>query len=416
MTPRARSGRAAAATTSYRRSSITSSSTEPSGYRTSTPRSVGTKPRTSPTAPAVVPGPITHVEAGSSPLTRLRAIARPTASGAFDGEIVLAPWSGSRERGTRRTPTTPVVPPTPTSSTSAGEEGARPAANSARRRPAASGERAKTSECIFTPDGTPMQGTASATASARSVAVPSPPAKTMTSTPSASSRLAAAIVSSRVVRGSGNGPESTECLTPASTSAVAPRSPGAATRSTWPSASLALPRARISRRAARPSATASSKRSGGSASVPWSASLPPKPEIGFISTPTRTPTTLLAAQRFDGVVETRPHTRDHALELVGRGDERRRERDRVGGGEGTGDHALLERSACHGCRERALRGEGAEWVARLDELDGGHETPTADLCDVRVVREGVVQQLVEQAAVLGDWVDESVTLDDVEVG
>ncbi len=153
--------------------------------------------------------------------------------------------------------------------------------------PARTGVDAKTAERIFTPAGMPSSGTEVPITACTSRAVPSPPAKAISSTPASRSASAARRVSIAVVRGDGASARISG-VSPAARADVSPIVHGPVTNSDL-TCSLASRRraivARLSARGSAPSACARSNIAG--PSVPLRPTAPPMPAMGLTIRPIR---------------------------------------------------------------------------------------------------------------------------------
>ncbi len=155
----------------------------------------------------------------------------------------------------------------------------------ATRSPAASGDVAKTADCIFTPVGMPRIGTRSPAMAWMSRAVPSPPANRMRSMPALIRARTAFAVSVAVVS-SPAGWDTTWQSKPASTATAAPIAPPAASTAIPPRAAPRRRRAR-SVRASETGSAPSLRAVSDNPSVPFKPTRPPIPATGLTIKPSR---------------------------------------------------------------------------------------------------------------------------------
>src|SRR3954451_3500390 len=120
-----------------------------------------------------------------------------------------------------------------------------------------------------------------------------------------------------------------------------------------------------------------------------------------------------------GLLEDRPQDGLHLLELLGAGDERRRELDdRVAAVVGAADEAPAEELAGEEAAQHRLGLLGAEGLPRLavlDELDRVEVAGAADVADDRDVAQRL-EHRAEVGLVLADVLEQALALEDVEVG
>src|SRR4051794_19521684 len=120
-----------------------------------------------------------------------------------------------------------------------------------------------------------------------------------------------------------------------------------------------------------------------------------------------------------GLLEDRPQDGLHLLELLGAGDERRRELDhRVAAVVGAADEAAAEELAGQEAAQQRLGllvAEGLPRLAVLDELDRVEVTGAADVAhDLDVAQR--LEHRPEVGLVLADVLEQALALEDVEVG
>src|SRR3954449_6897021 len=119
-----------------------------------------------------------------------------------------------------------------------------------------------------------------------------------------------------------------------------------------------------------------------------------------------------------GLLEDRPQDGLHLLELLGAGDERRRELDdRVAAVVGAADEAAAEELAGEEAAQQRLGLLGAEGLARLailDELDRVEVAGAADVADDLDVAQRL-EHRAEVGLVLTDVLEQALALEDVEV-